>query len=281
MRVEAEQKVKRKRQCTRKIKSNRTSGVLYATIPWWGWLLALALVGYLMQSPAGREYISKKEQSARGGIFKIIKGDTDPLSGFQQLQREMEFDKVINAFAKQRGELPDYINQKKTDYNKYLVKLVVVKEDKVFTFKQKTGLDKIESSELIEISTIPDSFVIFFTPEDRTKLTELRAEKEKTREFFNIKKLGVKVYNTTPELREKYNLSKEETGVVVGEVETGGPAYEVGISPGDIIRMVNHTEISNLTDFKKAMEKVKPGDIVLLHVRHGKWAIFVAIRTRK
>jgi len=179
---------------------------------WWVWLLVLAFLGYLMQSPAGREYISKKEQVAGKGIFKIVEGDTDPLSGFQQLQREMEFDKTINTFVTQRKELPDYIKQTKTRYNEYLVELAIVKEDKVFVFKQEVGPDKVESSKLIKTLTIPNSFLDFFTPEDRAKLTKIRAREEE------IKKLKLQESEAKEKMKKPEQapqLSKEERKVTV------------------------------------------------------------------
>jgi len=117
--------------------------------------------------------------------------------------------------------------------------------------------------------------------EEETEFLKKQEGERKSGSVLNTKKLGVKVYNITPELREKYNLPEEETGVVVSEVDSGGPACEVGLSPGDVIKMVNHIKISSLSDFKKAMEKVKPGDMVLLRVRHAKRTMFFTIQTRK
>ena len=93
--------------------------------------------------------------------------------------------------------------------------------------------------------------------------------------------LGIEVSEITPELREKYNLFETEKGVIIVKVDPNGPAHNVGLSSGDVIKMIDHTKVNNLSDFNKAMEKVKPGDIVLLRVRHGKWTMFVTIQTRK
>ncbi len=136
---------------------------------------------------------------------------------------------------------------------------------------QKVTLAVIREGKLLEISLVTAP-----RPEEVTRVVEPE-EPEKIEE----KLLGIEVYDITPELRKKYNLSEEETGVVVGEVDSGGPAYEVGLSAGDIIKLVNSIEVSSLSDFKKTMEKVKPGDIVLLQVRHEKWTMFVTIQTRK
>lgn len=94
------------------------------------------------------------------------------------------------------------------------------------------------------------------------------------------KLLGIRVAEITPELRERYKIGKEEKGVVIVEVESGGPADRVGITPGDVIKGVNRERIENLSDFESAMSKVEPGETVLLRLRHGLWSMFVTIRTR-
>jgi len=136
---------------------------------------------------------------------------------------------------------------------------------------QKVTLAVIREGKLLEISLVTAP-----KPKEITRVVE--PEKP---EKIEEKLLGIKVNDITPELRKKYNLSEEEAGVVVSEVDSGGPAYEVGLSSGDVIKMVNHTKVNSLSDFKKVMEKVKPGDIILLQVRHEKWTMFVTIQTRK
>jgi len=136
---------------------------------------------------------------------------------------------------------------------------------------QKVTLAVIREGKLLEISLVTAP-----KPKEITRIVEPE-EPEKIEE----KLLGIEVNDITPELRKKYNLAEEEAGVVVGEVDPSGPAQEVGVSSGDVIKMVNHIKISSLSDFKKAMEKVKPGDTVLLQVRHEKWTMFVTIQTKK
>jgi len=93
--------------------------------------------------------------------------------------------------------------------------------------------------------------------------------------------LGIKVSSITPELREKYRIGEDEEGVVITEVEKGGPADEVGLSSGDVIKEVNQETVTTLDDFKKAIRELNPGDIVLLRVRHGRWSVYITVQTRK
>lgn len=104
--------------------------------------------------------------------------------------------------------------------------------------------------------------------------------KAKIEEGLEEKLLGIKVEEITPQLREKYDIAQGERGVVVTKVAPGSPADQVGITVGDVIKGVNHKEIENLDDFKAAIAKVKPGDTVLLRLRHGLWTMFVTVKTR-
>ena len=54
----------------------------------------------------------------------------------------------------------------------------------------------------------------------------------------------------------------------------------MGITPGDVIKGLNHKKIDNLSDFEAAMAGIKPGDTILLRLRHGLWTMFVTVKTR-
>jgi serine protease Do len=110
-------------------------------------------------------------------------------------------------------------------------------------------------------------------PKEIAQLEPGKGEEEKL--------LGIKVSSITSELREKYGIEENKKGVVITEVEKGGPADKIGLSSGDIIKEVNQETITNLDDFKKAMEKVNPGDTVLLRVQHGRWSVYITLQTKK
>jgi S1-C subfamily serine protease len=77
-------------------------------------------------------------------------------------------------------------------------------------------------------------------------------------------------------LIRKYNLSKEQKGVVVTQVDPSGMAAEVGFQEGDIILQVNRKNIENVTEFEKQIKKVKPGNQVLFYVKRGDYNFFTA-----
>ncbi len=93
--------------------------------------------------------------------------------------------------------------------------------------------------------------------------------------------LGIKVQPITSELRKKYDLAEDEQGVVVTQVTPAGPAMQAGIEPGDVIKEVEQKEITDIDDFREAIQEVKPGEMILLRVRRGDWTEYTTIITNK
>jgi len=90
-------------------------------------------------------------------------------------------------------------------------------------------------------------------------------------------RLGIKVQPVPPQIKEELNI---EGGVYVSSVEPGSPADEAGIQHGDIILRVNRKKIRNLSDFKRAISKIKPGEIVAFLIKRGSSSFYVAIQVR-
>ncbi len=100
------------------------------------------------------------------------------------------------------------------------------------------------------------------------------AEKEpdKSGQYF-----GMTVQEITPDIAEHLGLP-DETGVIISQVESGGPADEAGIQAGDIIRQVNRTRISSLEEYRSVMERAVSGESVLVLIQRGKSKFFAVIR---
>lgn len=88
---------------------------------------------------------------------------------------------------------------------------------------------------------------------------------------------GVVVRNITPNIQAQFGL-KSADGVVVTDVQQGGAFAMAGVQPGDVIEEVNRDRVSNISEFKKAIDKTKKGDSVLLAVRRGSSSNFVVVR---
>lgn len=92
--------------------------------------------------------------------------------------------------------------------------------------------------------------------------------------------LGVEVREITPDLVRQYAL-KRESGVVIVGVDTGGPADQAGLRPGDIVLELNRRRIATLSDWEEALSRIQPGETVLLLLDRGGRTYFVPLRAEK
>jgi serine protease Do len=95
-----------------------------------------------------------------------------------------------------------------------------------------------------------------------------------------VKALGLSLANLTPELRERFSLSEDTTGVVVTDVATDSPASEKGMRAGDVIVEVAQEEVKSpgqitgkIAEAKKAGRK----SVLMLVDRQGDLR-FVALK---
>jgi len=90
------------------------------------------------------------------------------------------------------------------------------------------------------------------------------------------KKFGVQIHELTGELAERY---KDQTGVVVMEVDKDGPAEAAGLRQGDLIKEIDKQSVTNFKEFTTAVKDIAPGTDVLLRVFREGRAFFVLLRT--
>ncbi len=60
-----------------------------------------------------------------------------------------------------------------------------------------------------------------------------------------------------------------ESGLLVGEVESNGPADEAGIERGSVITAVDSEEVKTTGDLLAALREYQPGDQVDLTIVEG------------
>jgi len=89
---------------------------------------------------------------------------------------------------------------------------------------------------------------------------------------------GFNVQNLTPELARRFGWDENERGVVISEIQPGGPASDAGLRGGDLIKEVNRQKVQNLRDYKQAIEKLKKDDSVLLLVKRGENTFYVVLK---
>jgi serine protease Do len=82
--------------------------------------------------------------------------------------------------------------------------------------------------------------------------------------------LGASLADLTPEIAQRFGISSVDSGALVANVESGGPADDAGIKPEDVITALGSTKIKDSGDLVAALRSYNPGDTVTLTVvRNG------------
>ena len=89
--------------------------------------------------------------------------------------------------------------------------------------------------------------------------------------------LGLTVQELTPELARRLEVPNAQ-GVVVTEVATGSPADEVGIRRGDVILEANQQQITNVQDYRAAVQRAGNAQAVLFLISREGNAMYVAVQ---
>ena len=91
-------------------------------------------------------------------------------------------------------------------------------------------------------------------------------------------KLNISVVDLTKEQRN--SLEIKENGVLVNKVSSG-PARKAGVRRGDVILMINNTDIKDTDHFKNVIEKLPTGKSVPLLVQRRGGPVFLALKLSK
>lgn len=95
---------------------------------------------------------------------------------------------------------------------------------------------------------------------EETKLSSKNTrEKEQTQ-------LGIQVSEITTETARRFNL-KDTTGVIVVGVDPESKAAEAGLQIHDIIREINHKNITSVSDLNKTINEIPEGETINLFIR--------------
>jgi len=78
--------------------------------------------------------------------------------------------------------------------------------------------------------------------------------------------LGIQVSEITPETSRRFNL-KDTKGVIVVGVDPKSKAAEAGLQVHDIIREINHKNITSVSDLNKTIEDIPEGETINLFIR--------------
>ena len=109
-------------------------------------------------------------------------------------------------------------------------------------------------------------------PEEQISQRETKPGKAETN------KLALSVKNLTAEQRNQLEL--KDRGVLVIDVDKG-PAYSAGIRRGDIILMINNTDIKDMKQFDKLVKDLPEGKSLPVLIQRRNSPIFLAMKIPK
>jgi serine protease Do len=110
-------------------------------------------------------------------------------------------------------------------------------------------------------------------PEDDAKLALAPSPKA-----ASDNKLNIVVTDLTAEQRK--GLEIKENGVLVNNVSSG-PARKAGVRRGDVILMINNTDVKNTNQFKDIVDSLPAGKSVPLLVQRRGGPVFLALKLTK
>lgn len=93
--------------------------------------------------------------------------------------------------------------------------------------------------------------------------------------------LGLNVQDLTPDLAERFEIKKDETGVLITKVEPGSSAEAEGLKEGDLLKEINRKPVKDSQDFEKVISELKENETVLLRILRENRAFFVVLKPQE
>src|SRR5206468_11103790 len=87
--------------------------------------------------------------------------------------------------------------------------------------------------------------------------------------------VGITVMELTPQLAAERGIQATQ-GVVVTDLVEASPAFEAGVERDDLILRVGRSEIQNALDYRRALDAIPRGGMVLLLLKREKSPFWVA-----
>lgn len=92
---------------------------------------------------------------------------------------------------------------------------------------------------------------------------------ESDRDAKTAKWLGMKVQRFTKDMSEELNVSADERGVVIVDIENGSKAGEMGLYNGDVIRAINRKKTTTIAEFESVTKKASLSEGILFDINRG------------
>ncbi len=125
----------------------------------------------------------------------------------------------------------------------------------------------------------PLSIPIGEFPEQQPQPAAKPSPKPQAATAMTLPSLGMKVAPITPALRQKYQLSDGQKGVVITEVSQDGVAADRGLRPGDVVVEVQQTDVATPAALQEQIDRARKAkrSSVLMLVQDGDAIRFVPL----
>ncbi|MCJ7790200.1 MAG: PDZ domain-containing protein, partial [Candidatus Atribacteria bacterium] len=123
------------------------------------------------------------------------------------------------------------------------------------------------------------SFIVKISEMPTVGEESIKSEAPKEEKIISVQ-TGLKVEPVTAEIAKELGLPGVK-GLVISEVVPGSSADDMGLQPGDIVLEANRTEVSSIGEWGKVINKLEPGNTLLLLVFRNQHTYYVPIKVEK
>ena len=89
--------------------------------------------------------------------------------------------------------------------------------------------------------------------------------------------MGIRVENLTQETRKHFRTFAKE-GVVISEIDSRSDLAKIGARPGDVIRQIDDSAITDKEEFKKAIVKYRQKRSVVILLQRGDQGYYITLK---
>jgi len=131
--------------------------------------------------------------------------------------------------------------------------------------------------EIVTYARVGEPLKMAFVRGDDTLNVSLKPEELPIRKAPSYTdRFGITVAAITKQLVSMYGLN-DDRGVLIANWAENGIASSWDLQKGDIIRGINRQKVSNLSDYKKIVEKISPGYKVLFIIERSGELYYLAV----
>ena len=92
--------------------------------------------------------------------------------------------------------------------------------------------------------------------------------------------IGIQLMDLSEEDAGRFGFEADEKGVLVIGIKPGGKAESAGIRRGDLIKEVNHEQVSSIREYTNQVKKIDDGDEVQFLIRRAREGFVVVAFTK-